>query len=181
MRIVFPFTPESVHIAASLALTNVPNVEYVPLLHTDARSSGYADDLPECAYWRLVRDLWVSGEDFAIVEHDIEIHAAVIPAFESCESGWCVFPYEGQQPIYTSRRHPSLQPRAPRVFRCALGCTRFRSEFTAKHPLALEHMRHKHWRRIDSQLASFLFQHGEKACEHEPHVIHHHDYEADLP
>jgi hypothetical protein len=156
--------------------SHAPAAELVELPATDAKgSSGYSEDLPECAYWRLIRDLWVSGDDFMLVEQDMQPHADSVRVFAECTAGWCVFPYPGEQPIWTSRRHAE-PPRATRVFRCALGCTRFRAEFTAKHPLAVEHMRHKHWRRVDSQLASFLFQHGEKACEHEPQVVHHHDY-----
>jgi hypothetical protein len=130
------------------------------------------------AYWRLLADLWSASEDFMLVEHDMELNGGEVEAFEECPNSWCVAPYEGKQPIWTGRRNQQA-PRGPVVFRCALGCTRFRSSLLLELPDAVTHMRLKHWQRLDSQLASYLFQHGKKACEHEPYVTHLHDYDAE--
>jgi hypothetical protein len=124
-------------------------------------------DVDDEAYWRLLSDLWTQHEDFVIVEHDIEIHSDVLPAFESCTAPWCVNAYFGQP----YKRYP-----VP-LLRVALGCVRFRGEFTAKYPNILEGLTNRHWRRLDSLIATRLQQYGERAHEHEPNVVHHHDYE----
>lgn len=112
------------------------------------------------AYWALLRDLWASGGDFAIVEHDNVIHAGVLPTFTACPNPWCVFPYWGEK----------------NVFRCALGCTRFRAALCALYPRMIEDLPLRRWDRLDSQLATFLHRAGLLACEHEPLVEHVHDY-----
>lgn len=166
MRIVVPYT--RLHERAIRPLMD---------LRLGAQAFAYVGQDDE-AYWRLLCELWADAEDFLIVEHDMELHAEVIPQLVACENDWCVFPYSGSQPIWTRKRTDN-PPRTPVVFRCALGCTRFRRQLMLDEPQAITHMRLHTWRRLDSQLASYLFQHGYKACEHEPHVIHHHDYAAD--
>ena len=137
------------------------------------------DPADDNAYWRLLDGLWNAGEDFAIVEHDIEIHADVLPTFESCPEPWCTFPYLGR----SFKNYP-----VP-VLRCALGCVRFRADLLRANPGLLEAMlpgpsgslrNPKHWRRCDSLLATVLQRRGYSVHEHEPHVIHHHDYENDV-
>jgi len=148
--------------------------------HAPAAQYHYLDPADDGAYHHLLVELWDAGEDFAIVEHDIEIHAGVLPAFEACPESWCVFPYFGR---------PHKNYPVP-VLRVALGCTRFRAEFlktnagilTAMLPGPQNTLRNpKHWRRQDSLLASALQRRGFRAHEHEPHVVHHHDYANDPP
>lgn len=178
MRVIVPYVPPAHARTIATVDIHAPEADWVDVSGSDQ------------AYYRLLAELWASGEDFMLVEHDMELLGGEADAFTACRSPWCTFPYEGSQPIYTSRGRLNPPPRAPRIFRCALGCTRFRAELTAELPDAVAHMARKqhpwgdgfsstHWRRLDSQLASYLFQHGHKVCEHQPHVIHHHDYDAD--
>ena len=67
---------------------------------TDAALSRFAPDAERIDvsadtfdYWRLLADLGVVGEDFAVIEHDVEPHARVFPTFEECPSSWCLFQY----------------------------------------------------------------------------------------
>lgn len=166
MRIVVPYT--SLHEATTRSLDqHAPDHELHQLNPDD-----------ETGYWRLLTGLWESAEDFAIIEHDMEINDQVIPAFHACNHAWCVYPYEGPP-------HP-LAPRN-RVFRCALGCTRFRSELTTRYPTLLRSLHNPRsttiifgrqantrWDALDSQIASLLYQHGERQHEHTPWVNHHH-------
>ena len=128
------------------------------------------------AYWRLLCELWATGEDFAIIEHDIEIHEAVVREFTECANPWCVNWYDGQQRTWTGRGDVPV----PVVLKCALGCVRFRGELTRTHPRLLSHMTVRRWDRLDSQLASLLQRRGQNAHRHEPDVIHHHDYAAEV-
>lgn len=125
------------------------------------------------AYHRLLVEIWAQGEDVAIVEHDIEVNPDTLTSFDKCPEPWCVAPYPGR---------PFKHYPVP-ILRVALGCVRFRAEFLQTnggilnaHPFDREHLRH--WRRLDSQLATVLQRRGFRAHEHE-HVIHHHDYAAD--
>ena len=45
------------------------------------------------AYWRLLRDLWHSGDDFLIVEQDIVLPPRAVLEFEACPRDWCAQPY----------------------------------------------------------------------------------------
>ncbi len=166
LRVIVPWT--RLHDATIRSLNkHAPHYERVELDASD-------DD----AYWRLLCELWSAAEPFVLVEHDMEIHAGVIETFESCRRDWCVFPYEGPP-------HP-MAPRN-RVFRCALGCVRFRPPVMHAHPNLIQSLAegqtlifgryaNTDWNRLDSQIASLLFQRGVRACEHEPWVTHHHDY-----
>jgi len=154
---------------------------------TDARTihalecSGFNYELADVssddnAYHRLLCELWDTGETFCLVEHDIEIGSDTLQQFEACPEPWCTAPYLGRP--YKSYPVP--------VLRVALGCTRFRAEFLKTNAGVLEAMlpgpsnslrNPRHWRRCDSLLASALQRRGFRACEHEPFVKHHHDYQ----
>jgi hypothetical protein len=68
------------------------------------------------AYWQAVATRWDATDDLLIVEHDITIHAKVLPQLAGCVDSWCVFPY----------RHPL---RLDGWLESALGCTRFSADF----------------------------------------------------
>lgn len=171
VRVIFPWVEnptQSWDPRAEAALaTHCPEYE--------SRQIPVEPDATARAYHDLLSELWAAGEDFCLVEHDIEIRADVLPAFESCPEPWCTFPYLGR---------PYKHYPVP-VLRVALGCTRFRSEFLKTNAGVLEAMlpgpassprNPRHWRRCDSLLASALQRRGFRAHEHEPHVVHHHDY-----
>jgi len=155
MRVVAPLTQLHPHAFGALA-TYAPHAAFVDVSSDD-----------EC-YWRLLRGLWGLGESLAIVEHDIEVHSGTLSSFEACVEPWCVAPYTGMP----YKRYP-----VP-VLRCALGCVRFSAGLIAATPTLIDDLPVRHWRRLDSQIATFLQRAGYRAHEHEPHVVHHHDYSA---
>lgn len=161
MRVVMPMT-RVCHLALDALWEFAPDAEFADVSENDE------------AYFRLLRHLWDNAATFALVEHDIEVSSTTLQDFEDCEEPWCVFPYEGR---------PYKHYPVP-VLRCALGCVRFRADFLKtnagifdQHPFDVPRLRH--WRRLDSQLASVLQRRGFRAHEHEPHVKHWHDYEND--
>ena len=78
------------------------------------------------AYWEAFCDIWAEGTDFAIIEHDVVIHADVVRQFAECPEPWCTFGYD-------NICHPQCQE----AWANQLGCTRFRAEVMAKCPDAL--------------------------------------------
>ncbi len=155
MRIVVPYTVLDGRATAALGRFTTPGqVEYV---NVSAHEESYAD---------LMRDLWTAGESFTVIEHDMEIHAHVLSQFEACGELWCVFPYTGKP--YKNYPIP--------VLRMALGCTRFHADLMLENIGLIDDLDVLHWRRLDSQLATALLRRGYSPHEHEPHVIHHHDY-----
>lgn len=120
-----------------------------------------ADD----AYGAALDYLWRLGEDFAVVEQDIVIGQHVVDAFHSCASDYCAFPYAWSTCI------------GP-----ALGCTRFRGDFTRRYPTAMREALETpsawgnpgHWKQLDVFLMRRILrdQHGEQPHMHLPPVAH---------
>lgn len=115
------------------------------------------------AYYRLLTELWEAGEGFLIVEHDVEIHAGVIPGMERCENDWCLHGYFGAG-------------LPPQLLTGSLGCTRFSAGLLARHPAFMAGLPVRDWRRLDCEIHPRLVALGEKPCVHEPPVDHHHVY-----
>ena len=44
-------------------------------------------------YWKQIRRRWTGQADLILVEQDVEITAAVLPAFDACPGLWCTFRY----------------------------------------------------------------------------------------
>jgi len=150
MRVCCAYT--ALHPLADAALTRfAPAAERYELgLQTDA-------------YWVLLDSLWRDGESFLLIEHDIEIHADVIPQLEQCGEPWCVLPYEaagdddGDRHLYGS-----------------LGCTRFGSELLQAHPMFMTNLPVRDWRRLDCEMLPRLQQLGYTQHIHWPAVLSHH-------
>lgn len=117
------------------------------------------------AYYRLLCRLWVAAESFLVVEHDVEIHAGVIPGLEACGCDWGLYPYPG-----------AGQP--PQLLTSSLGCTRFSAGLLARHPQFMAALPVRDWRRLDCEIHPRLVALGEKPCVHEPPVDHHHAYHS---
>lgn len=122
------------------------------------------------AYSRWMVDRWAASVGFTIVEHDIVIHAEVLPGFAACPRPWCTYPYPG--PARTTLTE-------------SLGCTRFRAELLADAPDAAREaatvadadlIPPGDWRRLDVRLATVLRARGQTAHVHEPPVEHRHHY-----
>jgi hypothetical protein len=165
IRVVCPFAgPGRPHPATRAALD-----AYAP--HWEAIDvSGDGD-----AYWRLLRDLWSAAEDVVLVEHDIEITAGVVPAFEACPQPWCVHPYRIPTPPHLRFRtaSPVIDLTAPQV----LGCVRWRRELITAHPDAVASLppERRYWSCLDGFLTLSLHDRGVGSPHvHHPGLWHHH-------
>jgi len=149
MRIVVPFT--KLHVETMHALESAGADYELALVGEDD------------SYWRLLYDLWRTGEDFVVVEHDIVVRPSVFDEFEECENEWCVAPY-------------------PFVYRlCAgLGCTRFRASLLQRFPEIMDEvdrMEHpefpgrRNWRTLDAAIRDLLWERDVDRCRHAP--VHH--------
>lgn len=140
--IAVPFT--ELRAETTTALTG-KQVTYAPMLSFDS-------------YFDLLRDLWVQGRSFAIIEHDIVVNETTIDELRVCEEDWCAmpFPYRGN----------------PRSF--SLACSRFSEQIIARHPDLMEVIaqmhdeKHppKHWCRLDAWIWQVLTERGEKRHDH---------------
>jgi hypothetical protein len=164
LRVVCPFV--TIHPATEAALiAHAPQVERISVAHSDL------------AYCELLTRLWAEGESFLIVEHDIEIHAAVVPDAVACPEPWCVWPFPGPGFWDTAGNDPLLYE--------SLGCTRFSAALMAAEPDALTvagamnaGLRAGDWRRMDVSILPTLRARGYEPHTHWPAVVHHHRYSA---
>lgn len=164
MKWVIPFTPRNYHPLARASHDRLlPDAERVDV------SKG--DD----AYWRLLGQLW-GGEEFGVVEHDIEVTEAAIQEAEECECLWASSPYRG--PGHGLLLH-------------SLGFVRFRQELLRAVPQLMGvvgqlkdsiEVAPGHWRRLDARTEGTL-RDLEQRCgvAFAPHthseVLHHHVYQ----
>jgi hypothetical protein len=121
------------------------------------------------AYWREIAARWNGTDDLVTVEHDIEIHAGVLPGFEACPGLWCVYPYEIHQ------RGTWLD--------FGLGCTRFRAQ--AQRLVSGQAIQGKPgtcencqgapgcWTHLDCKIYWAMTEGGLERCVHWPAVTHH--------
>ena len=115
-------------------------------------------------YWRLLYRLWLAGDEFAIVEHDIAPGVDALDSLDECLGDWCACPY-----LYVHG-----QPHA------GLGCARFRTPLIGRHPdlmtvvaeMSDEGHPQRHWCRLDAWITNTLTRRGETRCEAHPAVYH---------
>lgn len=141
VRVVVPFTRRLPEVVAAL-----PDAEWVDVSGDDE------------AYWRLVRDLWRTAEDFAIVEHDVVPAPEILASLDGCTSLWCAASYRFENfGLITG-----------------LGCTRFSGTLTRFVPDALDLVAStstpehppRHWCSMDARLSSVLRARGFRVHEH---------------
>lgn len=155
MRVIVPYT--RLHPSAAERLD-----AYAPgrhLMHINPADSA--------AYWDLLDTEWCTPGDLAIIEHDVGIHAGVLPGFRECPELWCAHEYNI----------------AGRMLAC-LGCTRFRAELKAAVPdlfarmdaLPFDGSPPRVWDRLDVRLAEVLADLGYAPHIHHPTVAHYHIY-----
>jgi hypothetical protein len=122
------------------------------------------------AYWKLLAAAWLEPGDLIVIEHDIGIHAGVVPGFTECREPWCGVAY----------------PLDRGVMLACLGCTRFTADLKAAEPDLLEvagrvtgdGLPAKDWRRLDVRLGDELRRRGYSLHQHEPAVRHYHRYSS---
>lgn len=123
MKIVYPFTRDY--------------PEAIAALPAGAEKVQMGSD-PE-AYWRLLRGLWRSGEDFLIVEHDMVLPEGAIRGFERCPREWCAHPYF----LYGT-------------WGTWHGVTRYRGDLTRRLPNLPDEIVKREWLSLDSAWINHL-------------------------
>lgn len=129
-------------------------------------------------YWRELMARWDGSDDLVTIEHDVEIHDGVLPAFAACGAAWCAFAYE-------------YSPATPGTLATgALGCTRFSTRVQRQFPdIAAQAAAFAvanglpavpPWDACDSWLRRALEVEALPACQHEP-LVRHYRRAADIP
>lgn len=140
MRIIYPFVERFPEALAALPA----DVEQIDV------------SADEQAYWRLLRDLWKSGEDFAIVEQDMVVPLNALASFANCRREWCAVPYW----MYGS-------------WGAWHGVTRYRGGLTRRLRELPEAIRCRDWPTLDSAWINHLREAGmNEAHWHWPPATH---------
>jgi hypothetical protein len=114
------------------------------------------------SYARAIERLWREclerGDDLCLIEQDIEVGPSTIYDFRACSHGYCGAPYEWLTNVGV-----------------AMGCTRFRHAFMARHPDAVKEaiLVAPHFRQFDVvfQRRVLAKERGEQPHVHAP-VVH---------
>jgi hypothetical protein len=138
-------------------------------LHAPGWVGAELDPARPDAYQTLLEAEWQRPGDLVVIEHDIGIHAGVMPGFDACPEPWCGHAYNI----------------AGRDLVC-LGCTRFKASLKAAVPdlftridaLPFDGLNPRDWRRLDVRLAGVLQCLGYAPHTHTPTVEHYHEYEV---
>jgi hypothetical protein len=120
------------------------------------------------AYWRILAEAWQQTGPTLVVEHDIGIGPGTVESLTACQEPWCGFIYE----------------LCGGVFLACLGCTRFSAELKEAEPDLLQVVGEvgndglpaRDWRRLDVRLGDELKRRGYQLHQHEPAVLHFHEY-----
>jgi len=134
MRIVYPFVATFTEALAAL--------DGWPVEMVNVSSDGEA-------YYRILADLWHSGEDFVIVEQDMVAPPGAIQSFLDCPREHCGVPYWmalGNWGIWH-------------------GVVRYRGSLTRRTPALPESIEHRHWGSLDSAWLNHL----RLVCEEDEH------------
>jgi hypothetical protein len=135
--------------------------------HAPGHIRARIDPGDDSAYWALLAAAWRQPGDLVVIEHDIGIHADVVPGFSACRRPWCGHAYlTGRQRLI------------------ALGCTRFTEQLKAAEPDLLDvvgtdgtgGLPAKHWGRLDVRILDELHRRGYEQHEHPGDVKHYHAY-----
>jgi hypothetical protein len=147
-RVVVPFTRPGLQRGVTRAIRDAG---YKPTLRRLD-----SDDVE--AYWRLLSDLWVAGDDFVLVEQDIVVREDTLQSFYKCPHSWCAAGYR-----YLGS--PSYM---------GIGCIRFRADLLRRCPDVMERVANynypnhgpKHFCTLDAAMQSELHGRREHVCGH---------------
>ncbi len=159
MKIVTVHTPGALHPETEAAIE--------AYREDDAWIIHEIDPADEFAYGKILKEHWNAGEDLCIIEPDILIGPETLQSFFECEHDYCCAPY-----AWTTDVGP------------ALGCTRFRAGFMAKHPNVMRDAAGTNvtWRQLDVVIMRHILARdlGEQPHVHET-VTHLNEAKALLP
>jgi hypothetical protein len=126
------------------------------------------------AYWREFSRDWDGSSDLMTIEHDVGLHADVVPDFEACDDSWCWYDYQaGPHGASAS----------------GLGCTRFSAEIQRAVPAGVIEAGHRefitrpnparcpdchplHWSHVNVSLFRTLRAYGYTPHQHTPPCAH---------
>ena len=109
MRVIWPYTDRSTE------------ESYLAVMSSGYPVETYDVSEDDYAYGRLLERLWLDGETFLVVEHDIIVSSSTVQSFADCEEEWCSSPYTYfNQPVTTSGG--------------GLGCTKFDKTLMMRWP-----------------------------------------------
>lgn len=105
-------------------------------------------------YWRLWKRLWMEGEPFILVEHDIVVTRWALDDLTACPERWCAFLYHEEvgEPV------------------SGLGCTKFVPDPSVS--LDLGGLPDPIWQNVDATVAGLLHAAGWQVHEHGPWLRH---------
>ena len=146
-----------------------PDTARLADLHAPGHVRARIDPADEAAYWALLTAAWREPGDLLVIEHDIGIHAGVVPGLTACRQPWCGHPY----------------PIGELLLVC-LGCTRFTDQLKAAEPDLLDvvgadgtgGLPARHWGRLDVRILDELRRRGYEQHRHSPPVAHYHRYDT---
>jgi hypothetical protein len=169
VRVIVPFAP------GCLDDRVIPAIE----------AQGYIPEVIECvnmvghphSYPMILRDLFLSGDEFCVIEHDNESRPGCLDALRDCSEPWCFFAYDFRVPFEEAVQQPTVNSAPLGVDFAPLGHTRFKSyvgrqiesTVTAEFFLVT-------WVSRDTFVAGALTALGYQAHRHPGKVFHHHPY-----
>ena len=121
--------------------------------------------------------LFECGDDFCIVEHDIESRPGFLASLEECPEVWCFNAYDFSIPWEQAIAQPSDTSAPLGLYAAPMGHTRFRGGLyeTVVDVLHSE-VFGMSWVGCDTWLGNRLNDLGMKPHRHPGKVIHHHPY-----
>lgn len=108
-------------------------------------------------YWNLIRECWLAGVDFCLVEQDMAPTVDQLAGLEDCPEEFCSYPYMRES-----------------VETLALGLTRLRGSFTRRYRtlLELETPPRVHYSECDGWLYGRIAHTGMVVHRHSSYVAH---------
>lgn len=145
MKVIVPHAPDKLHETTEQVLESFQfwrRVRYVELTHDDA-------------YRQLLRDLWLEGESFIIVEQDIVPWPGALEELWRCPCYWGSNTYKlhGGEGIHHG-----------------FGCTKITTALMARLPKVWDEP--GHWSELDQRLWFAAREIGQEPHPHRPPVIH---------
>jgi hypothetical protein len=169
MRVVVPYAPGLLHPRV------VPGIEM----------QGYEPELIECvnvvghphSYPNILREAFLSGDDFCLIEHDNESRPGFLKSLEDCPEPWCFFAYDFRVSFEDALHQPTVNSAPLGVDFAPLGHTRFRGELGEQIRSTLESdFFQATWVSRDTFVCGALTAIGYQAHRHPGKAFHHHAY-----
>jgi len=169
MRVIVPYFPGLLH---PRTIASIVAQGYVPERRECVNRVGHPQSYP-----MILTKLFESGEDFCIVEHDIESRPGFLGALEDCPSPWCFNAYDFSIPWEEAIGQPSDTSAPLGVYACPLGHTRFRGGlYETLREVLHSDIFQMSWVGCDTWLGNRLNDIGMIPHRHPGKVIHHHPY-----